>query len=56
MFVTMKFNYNGRQYNLINELRCCFHRHLHFSETSDKLHVHCDFKHKNSLTHPAITI
>ena len=56
MFVTTKFHYSGRQYNLINELRCCFHKHLHFCEISDKLHVHCDIKHKNYLSHPAFTI
>ena len=44
-----------RQLKLINELRC-FHKHLHSSEISDKLHVHCDVKHKNSLSCPAIAI
>ena len=39
----------------INELRC-FHKHPHFCEISDKLYVHCDVKHKNSMSYPAITI
>ena len=39
-----------------NELRCCFHKHLHFCEIRDKLHVHCDVNHKNNLSYPAITI
>ena len=25
----------------VNEFRCCFHKHLHFCEISNKLHVHC---------------
>ena len=49
MCVTMKFHYSGRQQKLINELRFCFHKHLHFCEISDKQHVHCDVKHKNNL-------
>jgi len=44
-----------RQKKLINELRC-FHKHLNICEISDKLHVHCDVKHKNSLSYPAITM
>ena len=48
-FITLK------AVKLINELRC-FHKHLHSSEISDKLHVHCDVKHKNSLSCPAIAI
>ena len=46
---------NFRQWKLINELRC-FYKHLHFSETSDKLHIHSDVKHKKSLSCPAITM
>jgi len=55
MFVTMKFHYNEGSKSLLNELRC-FHKHVHFSEISDKLHVHHDVKRKNSLSYPAIAI
>ena len=47
-----KISLHWRQYI---ELRC-FHKHLHFCEMSDKLHVHCDVKYKNNLSYPAVTV
>ena len=51
-----EFHYSGRQWKLINKLRCCFYKHAHFCEISDKLQFRCDVKHKNNLSYPAITI
>jgi len=55
MIVTMKFHYSEGSKRLTNELRC-FHKHLHICEISDNLHVHCDVKHKNNMSYPAIAI